>query len=302
MPHTTEQFATANGMQLCYDTFGRASDPPIVLVMGLASQMILWEDDLCKALAARGFWVIRFDNRDIGKSTRLDDARVPSAIELGLSGIGKIFVKPAYTLRDMARDTLALMDALGIAKAHLVGASMGGMIVQEAAIIAPERLLSLTSFMSTTGDSKLPGATPKAAVMLMRPRPTDRESYLERFVEAWSVFNGKTLPFNAANMRRLGELAFSRGTNPAGAARQLQAIIVSGNRTPSLRNVRVPTLVLHGNDDPLVPIACGYATAKAIPKAKMTVLQGMGHLLSHEKWPQIIDAIVAHAAAAANRS
>lgn len=288
-------------MRLCYDTFGRESDPPIVLVMGLASQMILWEDDLCRRLAARGFWVIRFDNRDIGRSTRLDDAHVPSLLELGLSRIGKIFVKPAYTLRDMARDTLALMDALGIAKAHLVGASMGGMIAQEVAIVAPERLLSLTSIMSTTGDSKLPGATKTAAAMLMKPRPTDRESYLARFVDAWSVFNGTTLPFDAANMRRLGELTFSRGTNPAGAARQLQAIVVSGNRTPSLRKVRVPTLVLHGNDDPLVPIACGFATAKAIPKAKMTVLEGMGHLLSHEKWPQMIDAIASHAATAAPR-
>ena len=298
VPQSTPQFAASNGLQLCYDTFGTPTDPPIVLVMGLAAQMILWEDDFCRELAARGFWVIRFDNRDIGKSTKFSDSRTPRTLELLLSRIGRRVIRPVYRLRDMALDTLGLMDALGIAKAHLVGASMGGMIVQEIAMLAPQRLISLTSIMSSTGDPKLPTAEPDALAALMKPTPLARDAYLARYVATWSVLSGSHFPFDAEHTRRQGEAAFARGINPPGVARQMQAIIASGNRTRGLGKVRVPALVIHGSADPLVPPEAGRATARAIPGAKLVIIEGMGHSLPRKAWTKMIDAISAHATAA----
>lgn len=289
-PHSEPQFADANGLRLCYDTFGVPSSPPVILIMGFATQMILWEEDFCATLAARGFFVVRFDNRDVGLSTKLEgpNARPPGS--------------PPYALRDMARDTFGLMDALGMPNAHVVGLSMGGMIAQEMAMLAPERLRSLTSIMSTTGDPKLPGPTPAAAEALMRPRPLDRESFLEGYLVAWRVFNGGRAPLDETNMRRLGELTYDRGVNPPGVLRQMAAIVASGNRAPALREVRIPTLVIHGEADPLVPISGGRATAEAIPNAKLLVLDDMGHLMLRPFWPQIIAAIADHARAADGRA
>ena len=288
-PHSEPQFAEANGLRLCYDTFGLPANPPMILIMGFATQMILWEEEFCATLAARGFFVVRFDNRDVGLSTKLEGA---SALPPGTP----------YDLRDMARDTFGLMDALAMKTAHVVGLSMGGMIAQEMVALAPERLRSLTSIMSTTGDPKLPGPTPAAAEALMRPRALDRDSFLEGYLVAWRVFNGGRAPLDETTMRSLGERTFDRGVNPPGVLRQMAAIVASGDRTQALRDVRVPTLVIHGEADPLVPITGGRATAAAIPGAKLLVIEDMGHLMPRPFWPEIIAAIADHAGAADARS
>jgi pimeloyl-ACP methyl ester carboxylesterase len=287
--------ASVNGIELEYDTFGDRSAPPLVLVMGLGAQMILWEDDFCRALADRGFFVVRFDNRDIGKSTQLDAAGVPNVFLAMQAALAGKPVESPYTLADMADDTVALMTALGIERAHVVGASMGGMIAQTVAMRHPQRLLSLTSIMSTTGDPTLPPATPEAMQALLTPPPTDREGNVARTVAAWKVIGSPGFPFDEPRMRALFELAFDRGYHPNGVARQLAAIMASGDRTASLRSVTVPTLVIHGDADPLIPVAGGRATAAAIPGATLLVIAGMGHDLPVGTWAPIIDAIQAHA-------
>ena len=289
-------FASANGMQLCYETFGDPAAPPMVLVMGLATQMIVWDDEFCALLAARGFHVVRFDNRDIGMSTKLLQARTPSVAELMFASATRLRFRVPYVLRDMAADTVGLLDALGIGAAHVVGASMGGMIAQEMAIAFPSRVRTLTSIMSTTGDPKLPRAKPRALAVLMRRLPRDRDEYVAAFVETWRVLAADHFPFDAAYWARKGAESYDRGMNPPGAARQLLAIIASGNRTKALRHVRAPALVIHGSDDPLIPVQAGLATAAAIPGAKLMTIDGMGHSFPREVWPRIIDAIAQHAA------
>ena len=269
--------AAVNGLELEYDTFGSPSNPPLVLIMGLGAQMILWEDEFCEQLAASGFWVVRFDNRDIGLSTQLDDAGVPNvfvAIQSAMSGQP---VEAPYTLAEMADDTVALMTALGIERAHVVGASMGGMIAQTVAIRHPERLLSLTSIMSTTGDPTLPQATPEAMAALLTPPPLDREGNIARTLAAWKVIGSPGFPFDEPRMTALFGRAFDRGYNPGGVARQLTAIMASGDRTSALHSVAVPTLVIHGDADPLIPPAAADATAKAVPGATLLMIEGMGH-------------------------
>ena len=288
-------FASANGMRLCYETFGDPADPPLLLIMGLATQMIVWDDDFCTLLAARGLRVIRFDNRDIGLSTKLERARTPSFAEMMLSQVTGLRFRIPYTLRDMAADTIGLLDALGIGKAHVVGASMGGAIAQEMAILYPERLLTLTSVMSSTGDPKLPRPKPKALAVLAKKVPTDRVGYVREYVATWRVLAADHFPFDAERTTRQGMAGYDRGINPPGAARQLLAIIASGNRKKALARVTVPTLVIHGTDDPLIPLEGGRDTARTIPGAQLLVIEGMGHSFPREVWPRIIDAIAQHA-------
>jgi pimeloyl-ACP methyl ester carboxylesterase len=295
---TAPSFVAANGITLCYDTFGDPSAPPMVLIMGLAAQMILWDDDFCTELAARGYWVIRFDNRDIGMSTRFPEARTPKFAEMALAQVTGVRLRVPYTLRDMADDTVGLMDALGIKTAHVVGASMGGAIAQEIAIRYPARLRSLTSIMSSSGSRLLPGPTPKAMARLGKKVPLDRAGYVREYVVTWSILNGDRLPFDAERTRGHGELTYERGINPAGAARQLMAIVASGSRKRALRKVRVPALVIHGTDDPLVPVEAGYDLARTIPGARLVLIEGMGHSFPRVVWPRIIDAIAQHAAQA----
>ncbi len=290
-------FAPANGIQLCYETFGDPANPPLVLIMGLATQMIVWDDDFCALLAARGFWVVRFDNRDIGMSTHFSKARTPRIAELLLAQATRIKFRVPYTLRDMAADTIGLMDALGIRSAHVVGASMGGFIAQELAILYPSRLRSMTSIMSSTGDPKLPGPTPRALAVLSKKVPLDRAGYVREYVHTWSVLHGNHFPFDAEKTARQGGAAYDRGINPPGVARQMMAIIASGNRRKALRGVTVPTLVIHGTADPLVPDAGGRDTALTIPGAQLMLIEGMGHSFPREVWPRIIDAITQHALA-----
>ena len=292
---TPPAMAQANGIELCYDTFGDPQAPPLLLIMGLASQMIAWDDEFCAQLAARGYHVIRFDNRDIGLSTRFTDAGVPDVAAAFMAVMQGKAIKAPYLLRDMADDAVGLLDTLGIDKAHVVGASMGGAIGQTLAIHHASRLRTLTSIMATTGAPGLPPATPEALAVLFKPTPADQAGYFDSYVQTWKVLRAGSFPLDEArDLTRAGQI-FTRGLNPAGAARQLTAILASGSRKEALAAVKLPTLVIHGDADPLVPLACGIDTAETVPGAKLLVLKGMGHALPISMWPQIIDAIAAHA-------
>jgi pimeloyl-ACP methyl ester carboxylesterase len=284
-----------NGVELEYETFGSARKPAIVLIMGLGAQMILWDEEFCEALAQRGHRVIRFDNRDVGLSTKLEDAGVPD-VAAALAAVAQGGpLSAAYTLHEMADDTAGLLEALGIDAAHVVGASMGGMIAQTLAIRHPQRIRTLTSIMSTTGNPALPPAAPAAMRVLMTPAPTQRAAYIEHHVEVSKVIGSPGFPFDAEAVRARAARVFDRGVFPAGIARQLVAILASGNRKAALASVRAPTLVIHGTADPLVPIAGGRDTAEAVPGAELFEIEGMGHDLPREVWPRLVDAIAKHA-------
>ena len=289
------QMARTNGIELCYETFGEPNAEPLILIMGLGAQMVIWYDEFCEQLAARGFYVIRFDNRDIGQSSKLTGGKPLGPVELLKLRFLNIPVKAPYRLRDMAEDTVGLMDALGIDSAHLVGASMGGMIAQEITIAFPQRVRSLTSIMSTTGNPRIPGPTREAMAILMAPPPKSKEEYIARFAQAWKFLRVGSFPEDEAYDRALAERTFARGLNPAGVGRQLRAILASGSRKERLSTVRTPTLVIHGTVDPLVHPAGGKDTAAAIPGAKLIMIERMGHALPIPMWPQIIDAIDRHA-------
>lgn len=299
--HQPPQIARANGIELCYEIFGDANAEPLLLIMGLGAQMILWDDDFCRQLAARGFRVIRFDNRDIGKSSKLTGGKRLGALELLKLQFLKIPVAAPYKLLDMAQDTTGLMDALGIKSAHLVGASMGGMIAQEIAISFPQRVRSLTSIMSTTGNPKVPPPTREAAAMLMAPPPATREEFLARFAQTWKVLRVGSFPEDEARDRLRAERVFERGLNAPGVGRQLRAILASGSRKQRLASVKAPTLVIHGTVDPLVRPEGGKDTAASIPGARLLMVEGMGHAIPIPMWPQIIDAIDKHAHGAATK-
>ncbi|MBV9890033.1 MAG: alpha/beta hydrolase [Rhizobacter sp.] len=292
---TRPQRARANGIELCWDSFGDPGAAPMLLIMGLAAQMIAWPDAFCERLAQRGFRVVRFDNRDIGLSTRFDAAGVPN---IGAALTAAMQGKPVdapYRLSDMAADAFGLLDALDIERAHVVGASMGGAIAQTMAIERPERLRTLTSIMATTGEPGLPPPTPEAMGVLLKPPVTTLDGYIRSYLETWKVLRAGSFPEEEALDRERAEAVFARGLNPAGVARQLAAILASGSRKAALRSVHVPTLVLHGDADPLVPLPCGVDTAQSIPGARLVVLPGMGHALPIACWPRIIDEIARHA-------
>jgi pimeloyl-ACP methyl ester carboxylesterase len=302
LAHQPPRTARANGIDLCYEIFGDDDAEPMLLIMGLGAQMIHWDDDFCRQLAARGFRVIRFDNRDIGQSSKLTGGKRLGPVELLKLRFLKIPVAAPYRLHDMALDVVGLLDALGIKSAHLVGASMGGMIAQEVAISFPQRVRSLTSIMSTTGNPKLPPPTREAAAVLMAPPPKTREEYYERFAQTWKVLRAGSFPQDEALDRGRAERTFERGLNPAGVARQLRAILASGSRKERLKSVKAPTLVIHGTVDPLVPPAGGKDTADSIQGAKLLMIKGMGHALPIPMWPEIINAIDTHAHAASAKA
>jgi pimeloyl-ACP methyl ester carboxylesterase len=295
IPHTDPASVKADGIEIVYDTFGEPSAPPVLLVMGLGGQMIAWDEDFCAALAAQGYWVIRFDNRDVGLSTRFDEAGVPDVAALMQAVTQGKAIQAPYALRDMADDAVGLLDALEIESAHVVGVSMGGMIVQEMAIHHADRVRTMTSIMSSTGDPELPLPKPEAAAILVTPVPTDRTGYIENSVQTWQVLGGPGFPFDEERIRERAELFFDRGLSPAGTVRQLAAILASGSRKEALKSVTVPTLVIHGDADPLVPVECGIDTAKAIPGAELLIIEGMGHDLPPAVAPQVIEVIARHA-------
>lgn len=292
---TPERFIDANGLTFCYETFGRRKDPALLLIMGMGAQMIGWEDDFCEALAGRGFYVVRFDNRDVGRSTHLNHLgvpHIPSSLVLAWWGQP---VKAPYRLYDMALDVTGLLDALGIEAAHVVGLSMGGTIGQTLAIHFPQRLRSLTSIMSTTGDADLPRPRPWALNLVMRASPPKLEEYVEQYVRTWRDMRVMGSDEDDRRDRLRAARNHARGLNPAGGARHLMAILASGSRRKALAQVTVPTLVIHGDADPLVPLEAGLDTARSIPGAQMMVIEGMGHALPVRTWVSIIDAVSRHA-------
>jgi pimeloyl-ACP methyl ester carboxylesterase len=297
--HQPPQLARANGIDICYDIFGDAKAEPMLLIMGLGAQMVLWDDAFCEKLAERGFRVIRFDNRDIGQSSKMTGGKKLTSFELLKLRLLKIPIAAPYKLYDMAVDTIALMDALSIRRAHLVGASMGGMIAQEIAITFPERVLSLTSIMSTTGNPKVPPPSREAAAMLMAPPPKTREDYIARFQQTWKMLRVGSFPEDEALDVSRAERSYARGLNPAGVGRQLRAILASGSRKARLAQVKAPTLVIHGTVDPLVRPEGGKDTAASVPGARLLMIEGMGHAIPIPMWPQVIGAIDAHAHGAA---
>jgi pimeloyl-ACP methyl ester carboxylesterase len=290
-----ERFAkVGNGITLCYETYGDPSAPPVLLVMGLGMQMLAWDERFCRDLAGRGFFVIRYDNRDAGRSTTFDDVRPPSLREIALRRIER----PAYKLPDMALDGVGLLDALELQDAHVVGASMGGMIAQSLAARHPARVRSLTSIMSNTGARWSGQPALRAYPFLLGRAPTEREAYVAHAVKMWALIGSPGFDRDVDELREQLGIAFDRAYLPQGTARQLAAIIASGDRRRELRAVRAPTLVIHGETDRLVSPSGGRATAKAIPGARLMTIAGMGHDLPRGVWPQILDAVERHARAA----
>ncbi len=281
------QTVTAGTVELAYETFGEQGDPPVVLVMGLGTQMIWWEDEFCADLAARGHFVVRFDNRDCGLSTHIEDAPTPNVMA-ALTGDTS---SASYTLDDMADDTTHLLEALGLEAAHFAGASMGGMIAQTIAIRHPERVRSLTSIMSTTGDPAVGQPTEHAMQALMAPMPSNREEALDRTLQTWRTIRSPGFAFDEDKVRELAEISYERAFDPGGFGRQLVAIFASGDRTDRLRAVEAPALVIHGDADPLIQPSGGEATAAAIPGAELLMIEGMGHDLPRGAWDQILEAI-----------
>jgi pimeloyl-ACP methyl ester carboxylesterase len=290
--------AAANGIELEYEVFGDDRATPLVLIMGFASQMIVWDEDFCRALSNRGHRVIRFDNRDVGRSTKVDHlGTLNLAATMVAHRLGRGIESP-YTLDDMAADTAGLLDALGLASAHLCGASMGGMVAQTLAYRRPDRVRSLTSIMSTTGDPDLPQAGLRVQGALLRPAPADREGYAEHSAKLWRILGSPGFPFDEEQVRARARRAFDRGLYPKGISRQLTAILAHGSRRERLRDVVAPTLVIHGEDDPLIPVAGGHDTARCIAGARLVTVPGMGHDLPRPVWPLVIDEISRHVRAA----
>jgi pimeloyl-ACP methyl ester carboxylesterase len=291
-----ELMAPSNGIELCYQEMGDPEGQPLVLVMGLATQMIAWHEGLCRLLADRGYRVIRFDNRDIGRSTHLDWAGVPSKVDLLL---GRRASAP-YLLRDMAADVVGLLDHLEIDQAHVVGASMGGMIVQQIAIDHPRRMRSMVSIMSTTGNRRSGQPSLKTFGILLGNPPKGRDQVIARAVRTFKVIGSPGFPFEEDMVREMAGRSYERGHSAPGVMRQLHAIVASGDRTKALHHVQVPTAVIHGTRDPLVKPSGGKATARAIPGARLMMIDGMGHDLPRDLWPTFAQAID-HNAGRANR-
>jgi pimeloyl-ACP methyl ester carboxylesterase len=295
MPRATVNRWGDLDIEVEYDTFGDREDPPVLLVMGFTAQMTAWDDAFCRMIAERGRYVIRFDNRDVGLATKLDGVQIDLAGFLAASATGNPAAAPKapYSLSDFSDDAFGLLDHLGIDAAHVIGASMGGMIVQTMAIEHPERVRTLTSIMSTTGEPAYGQATPEAMAALLSPPPADRAALLDRAAEVSRVFASKK-HFDAEKVRQRAGAAFDRSFYPEGASRQLAAIISSGSRAEGLRTLDVPTLVIHGLDDTLINPSGGERTGELVPGSTVMMVEDMGHDLPEPLWPQLVDAIIKH--------
>jgi pimeloyl-ACP methyl ester carboxylesterase len=289
-----ERFAqVSDDITLCYETFGDPADPTVLLIMGLGTQMVAWHEDFCRDLASRGFHVVRFDNRDIGRSTHLDHLPVPT--------IGQLLrrsKRAGYRLDDMAQDAVGLLDHLGVREAHVVGASMGGMIAQSLAARYPDRVLSLTSIMSNTGNRWSGQPALRLYPIFLRRPGRDREAFVTHTVRLFGLIGSPGFERDEDDMREMAGTSYDRGHDPAGSARQLAAVLASGDRTPALQSINAPTLVIHGDADKLVAPSGGRANVRAIPGARLLMIEGMGHDLPRGAWPRILDAIEEHARAA----
>jgi pimeloyl-ACP methyl ester carboxylesterase len=286
-----ERLAPANGIELAYQEVGESDAEAMLLIMGLGTQMLGYDEEFCVQLAERGYRVVRFDNRDIGHSTMIDEAGMPGRLEMLR---GRRSTAP-YLLTDMADDSFGLMDHLGIESAHLVGVSMGGMIAQTMALRGRERVRSLASMLSTTGNRRLGWPTWRAFSAVMASYPRSREAYEQRALKIFGVIGSPGFPADRARITRMAGEMYERSHNPAGVIRQMHAITASGDRTAALRGLDLPTVVIHGAEDPLVRPAGGRATAKAIPGARLKLIEGMGHDLPRELWPTFIEEITANA-------
>jgi len=299
--HQPPQLGRANGIELCYEIFGADDAEPMLMIMGIGAQMIEWDDDFCRELAARGFRVIRFDNRDIGQSTRMSGGKPLTALELLKLRFLGIPVAAPYKLNDMAQDVVGLMDLLSIKSAHLVGASMGGMIAQELTITFPERVRSLTSIMSSTGDPKLPLPSREAMALLKAPPPATHDEFITSFAKTLKMLRVGSFPQDEAKDRERAERTYARGLNPPGGGRHLRAVLASGSRKARLGSVKASTLVIHGTVDPMIHPDAGRDTAASIPGAKLLMIESMGHAIPIPMWPQVIGAIADHAKGATRR-
>jgi pimeloyl-ACP methyl ester carboxylesterase len=289
-----ESICRVGEIDICYETFGEPGDPAILLIMGLGTQMLAWHEDFCRQLAERGFFVIRHDNRDIGRSTRLDGAPTPTLVQLARRDRRAA----AYTLADMANDSVGVLDHLGIERAHIVGASMGGMIAQTIAIRHPQRTLSLVSIFSNTGSFWSGQPALAMYAVLLKPAPRERSAFIQHAVDMFTKIGGSGYEADVEDLRDIASRSYDRGHDPRGSLRQLAAIIADRDRSPQLRALRIPATVIHGSDDKLVRPSGGKATAKAIPGARLVMIEGMGHGLPRAAWPQIIGAIADTAARA----
>jgi pimeloyl-ACP methyl ester carboxylesterase len=291
-----ESFCAVGDIELCYETIGDPADPAMLLIMGLGTQMLAWQDEFCSELAGRGFFVVRYDNRDIGHSTILGDAPIPT--------LGQILRRDkraaSYTLAEMAADGVGLLDHLSIDRAHVVGASMGGMIAQTIAARRPERVMSLVSIMSSTGSRWRGQPALRSYRKFLRPMAADRAGYIDQAADLFAWIGSPGFDRDEAGLRDLLGRMYDRGHDPGSSTRQLAAILASGDRTAELRRITAPTLVIHGTADRLVAPSGGRATARAIPGARLMMIKGMGHDLPRGAWPQVIDAIVENAGHAAS--
>ena len=283
-----EAFAhVADGVDICYQTFGSADGDPLLLVMGLGGPMTWWDERLCRLLADDGFYVIRYDNRDIGHSSRVDGPVSMGRLTRAFLGLR---VRPTYTLDDMARDAFGLLDHLGISAAHVWGVSMGGMIAQTMAVTRPERVLSLTSMMSSTGARSV-GYQHPTLLPIFLTRSGDREGYVEASVRTWKIIGSPGYPVDEDDVRRRAAETFDRGVSPHGTGRQILAVLSQPNRTRDLRGVGVPTLVIHGLADKMIHVSGGRATSLAIPQSELLLIDGLGHDIPEGLWPTLVRAV-----------
>ncbi|MEM1434158.1 MAG: alpha/beta hydrolase [Pseudomonadota bacterium] len=282
---------SANALTIEYDTFGSSTDRPLLLVMGLGSQMTRWNPDFCGMLADAGHYVVRFDNRDVGLSTHLNEAGLPDMAAVTAALLQGQEVDVPYTLEDMADDTAALIEGLALDAVHVCGASLGGMVAQTLAIRHPRKVRSLTSIMSSTGNRELPPATPEAMAALLTPAAPDRAGTGERAISISKVIGSPGYPADPEEVRARAMADYDRAFDPAGVARQMAAASVQADRRAELSGLSIPALVIHGKDDPLVPVTGGIDTHEAIPDSELCLIDGMGHDLPRQLWPEIVQQI-----------
>lgn len=291
---------TANGIQIEYDEHGDRDAPPMLLIMGFGAQLTLWPDELVAALAGHGFRVIRYDNRDVGLSQKFDGVKPGNYALTAIKARFGLSPKVPYTLGDMADDGAGLLDALGIAKAHIVGASMGGMIAQHFAARHADKALSLTSVFSTTGKPSLKKAEKEAMdALIKRPDSLDEEVLVEHGMKLSRVIGSPDYPAEEKRLEERTRATVQRSVYPEGPTRHMAAILADGDRTKMLKKLSIPTLVLHGDADPLIPVEHGHDTAATIPGAKLKTIPGWGHDLPMELVDEVADAIAEHAKGAA---
>ena len=283
--------ANVNNIEIEYETIGNPISKPLLLIAGLGSQLLAWSDEICENLANHGFFVIRFDNRDVGLSTKFEDAGLPNFVEINAAYARGETPEVPYTLEDMADDAVGVLDTLNIDKAHLCGASMGGMIAQILAYKHPSRVLSLTVIMSTTGNPDLPQAKPEIMAQFFAPVPSERKAYIVEMVKRDSLIHG-TFAYDEDQSREYRTKEYDRSYYPEGIARQLAAMAVPGNIKPKISAIQAPTLVIHGREDPFNPVEAGKDVATAISGAELLILDGMGHSFPREVIPRIVNAVV----------